>query len=78
MSTVADQYLFRISVQSGVRSGRPCIQNTCVTVQEIFRWLASGATEEQILNDYPYLERDDFKAIFAYATQFPDIKVSGL
>lgn len=36
------------------------------------RWLASGATEEEILNDYPYLDRDDFKAVFAYAAQFPD------
>jgi uncharacterized protein (DUF433 family) len=36
-------------------------------VQEILKWLASGATEEEILGDYPYLEKDDFKAVFAYA-----------
>jgi uncharacterized protein (DUF433 family) len=29
------------------------------------RWLASGATEDEILSDYPYLDRDDFKLVFA-------------
>jgi uncharacterized protein (DUF433 family) len=42
------------------------------------RWLASGATEEEILNDYPYLEKDDFKAVFAYAAQFPDPRIAAL
>lgn len=65
-------YLSRIAIKPGVRSGRPCIRDTRVTVQEVLRWLAGGATEEEILSDYPYLERDDFKAVFAYAAQFPD------
>jgi uncharacterized protein (DUF433 family) len=30
-------------------------------------WLAAGATQEQILEDYPDLEVDDFRAVFAYA-----------
>lgn len=65
-------YLARIVIRPGVRSGRPCIRDTRITVQEVLRWLADGATEEQILTDYPYLESDDFKAVFAYAAQFPD------
>lgn len=65
-------YLSRIVIRPGVRSGRPCIRDTRITVQEVLRWLAGGATEEEILSDYPYLESDDFKAVFAYAAQFPD------
>jgi uncharacterized protein (DUF433 family) len=45
------------------------VRDTRITVQEILRWLASGATEEEILLDYPYLTKDDFKAVFAYAAE---------
>ena len=53
MSALVNPYLSRIRIQAGVRSGKPCIRHTRITVQEVLRWLASGATEEQILNDYP-------------------------
>lgn len=72
MSASVNPYLSRITVKPGVRSGRPCIRDTRITVQEVLRWLAAGATEDQILSDYPYLEKDDFKAVFAYAAQFSD------
>ena len=32
--------------------------------------LASGMTEDEILDEYPYLERADFQAVYAYASQF--------
>jgi uncharacterized protein (DUF433 family) len=79
MSTPTIPDLSRINSKPGVRSGRPCVRDTRITVQEILRWLASGVTEEDILSDYPYLERDDFKAVFAYsAAQFPKARVSAL
>ncbi len=78
MSASPNPYLSRVTITSGVRSGKPCIRDTRITVQEILRWLAAGASEKQILDDYPYLEPDDFKAVFAYAAQFPDARVSGL
>lgn len=74
MDAAANPYLSRIVVSPGVRSGRPCVRDTRITVQEILAWLASGATEDEILSDYPYLVKDDFKAVFAYAAQFPDPK----
>jgi len=77
MSAVVNPYLSRVTIRAGVRSGQPCIRDTRITVQEVLRRLASGATEDQILNDYPYLERDDFRAVFAYAAQFPAARVSG-
>jgi len=78
MNAAVNPYLDRISIKPDVRSGRPCIRDTRVTVQEVLRWLASGATEEEILNDYPYLSSDDFRAVFAYAAQFPDPRTASL
>jgi uncharacterized protein (DUF433 family) len=78
MNAEDNPYLVRIVVRPDVRSGRPCVRDTRITVQEILRWLASGATEEQILDDYPYLEKDDFRAVFAYAAQFPDPRIPAL
>jgi uncharacterized protein (DUF433 family) len=78
MDTLAKPYLSRIVIKPEVRSGRPCIRDTRVTVQEVLRWLASGATEDEILSDYPYLDRDDFRAVFAYAAQFPDPRTAAL
>jgi uncharacterized protein (DUF433 family) len=74
---MVNPYLDRIVARPGVRSGRPCVRDTRITVQEILRWLASGATQDEILSEYPYLEKDDFKAVFAYAAQFPDPRAAG-
>ncbi len=60
MNASANPYPARIVSKPGVRSGRPCVRDTRITVQEILRWLASGTTEDEILNDYPYLDTDDF------------------
>jgi uncharacterized protein (DUF433 family) len=78
MDATVNPYLSRIMIQPGVRSGRPCIRDTRITVQEVLRWLASGATEEEILGDYPYLNKDDFRAVFAYSAQFPDPRTASL
>jgi len=67
MNTAVNPYLSRIVVNPEVRSGRPCVRDTRITVQEILRWLASGATEQEILTDYPYLNSDDLKVVFPYA-----------
>jgi uncharacterized protein (DUF433 family) len=39
-------------------------------VWDVLDMLASGMTENEILGDYPYLENADFKAVYAYASQF--------
>lgn len=78
MNLVVQPDLSRIVVKEGVRSGRLCIRDTRITVQEILRWLASGATESEILADYPYLDKDDFRAVFAYASQYPDPRTAAL
>lgn len=59
--------LDRISVVEGQRSGQPCIRGLRVTVWDVLDMLASGMTEAEILDEYPYLEKADFPAVYAYA-----------
>ena len=56
-----------ITMEPGKRSGKPCIRGLRVTVQDVLDWLASGMTTEDILLDYPELQRDDVLACLAYA-----------
>ena len=53
----------RITVEPGKRSGKPCIRGLRITVWDVLNWLAAGMTEQQILDDYPELEADDFRAV---------------
>jgi uncharacterized protein (DUF433 family) len=59
----------RITIEPGKRSGQPCIRGLRITVWEVLGWLASGVKEEQILEDYPELEPDDFLAVFDFAVK---------
>jgi len=61
--------LSRITIVPGQRSGQPCIRELRVTVWDVLDMLASGMTEDDILKDYPYLEKADFPAVYAYASQ---------
>jgi uncharacterized protein (DUF433 family) len=38
-------------------------------IPEILEWLSGGASQQQILGDYPQLEPDDFLAVYAYAAE---------
>ncbi len=59
----------RITIEPGKRSGQPCIRGLRITVWDVLSWLAAGATEQQILADYPELEAADFRAVFEYASR---------
>lgn len=59
--------LERITVEPGKMGGRPCIRGMRIRVTDILEMLAGGATQEQILADYPYLEAEDIRASLAYA-----------
>jgi uncharacterized protein (DUF433 family) len=61
--------LSRIAILPGQRSGQPCIRGLRVTVWDVLDMLASGMTEDEIVSDYPYLEKADFPAVYAYAAQ---------
>jgi len=47
--------------------GLPCIRDTRVTVTAVLGQLAAGRTIDEVLHDYPYLERDDVLAALEFA-----------
>ncbi len=60
-------HLNRITQDPRVLGGKPCIRGLRVSVGTIVGLLASGHSHEDILKEYPYLERDDIPAALAYA-----------
>lgn len=56
-----------ITIEPGKRGGRPCIRGMRITVYDVFSYLAAGMTEQQILEDFPYLTSEDIHACYAYA-----------
>ena len=59
--------LQRITIEEGKLGGRPCIRGMRIRVQDVLEMLAGGASSEEILRDFPYLEADDIRAVLAYA-----------
>jgi uncharacterized protein (DUF433 family) len=57
----------RITIVAGVRSGKPCIKGTRITVYDILEYLAGGMTEQQNLADFPNLTSEDIRACLAFA-----------
>jgi uncharacterized protein (DUF433 family) len=57
----------RITVDPEVRSGKPCIKGTRITVYDILEYLAGGMSEDAILGDFPDLVREDIRAVLAFA-----------
>ena len=51
-----------INTATEIRSGKPCIRDTRVTVTDVLEYLAGGMSENEILRDFPYLTRDDIRA----------------
>jgi uncharacterized protein (DUF433 family) len=59
-------HLERITVDPAICHGKPTVRGTRMTVQTILELLASPMTFDEILTDYPYLERDDLLAALEY------------
>jgi uncharacterized protein (DUF433 family) len=56
-----------ITTEPGKRSGKPCIRGMRITVYDVLSYLASGMTCEEILEDFPYLIKEDILACLSYA-----------
>ena len=59
--------LERITFNNNILCGKPLIRGLRISVEMILELLAKGATEEEILEDYPHLEPDDLRAALLYA-----------
>lgn len=64
-----DNLLSRISIDPNICFGKPCIRGHRIWVSLILDLLAGGATIEEVLEEYPGLERDDILACIAYGAE---------
>lgn len=58
-----------VTIEPGKRSGKPCIRGMRITVYDVLSYLASGMTYEELLDDFPYLTKEDIIACLSYAAQ---------
>ncbi len=56
-----------ITIEPGKRGGKPTIRGLRITVSDVLEYLASGMSEQQILNDFPDLTSDDISACLSFA-----------
>lgn len=56
-----------ITIEPGKRGGKPCLRGMRITVYGVLEYLASGMSQQEILNDFPYLTEEDIRACLAYA-----------
>jgi uncharacterized protein (DUF433 family) len=65
----------RIQTDPGVRSGQPTLRGMRITVKDVLGFLSAGMTLDEILSEYPYLERKDILAALEYAAETVPDKV---
>jgi uncharacterized protein (DUF433 family) len=63
----------RITSDPAICHGKPCIRGLRYPVESVLEWLAAGMAIEEILADYPDLERDDILAALGYAARLARI-----
>jgi uncharacterized protein (DUF433 family) len=59
----------RIVLNPEIRFGRPTVRGTRITVGDVLSYLASGMTEDEVLQDFPQLAREDIRACLAFAAE---------
>lgn len=65
-------YMGRITIEPGKCGGRPCIRGYRLRVKDVLELLAHGASWEEILQDYPFLAREDIQACLDFAAAQSD------
>ncbi len=68
-SGMSEGWRSRITTEPGKRGGKPCIRGMRITVYDVFSYLASGMTVQEVLEDFPYLTPEDIQACFAFAAE---------
>jgi uncharacterized protein (DUF433 family) len=62
----------RISVDPAICGGRPAVAGTRMRVSDVLDMLAGGASEAEILGDFPYIALDDIRACLRFAARSAD------
>jgi uncharacterized protein (DUF433 family) len=65
-------FLDRITINPAQCGGRPCIRGMRMRVKDLLDLLAAGISTEEILRDYPYLEKEDIQAVLEFAAAQSD------
>ena len=60
-------YSKTIVIDPAIRSGKPCIRGTRITVTDVLEYLASGMTEDAIVQDFPEISKASIHACLAFA-----------
>ena len=60
-------YAAYISVNPNIRFGKPCINGTRISVYDVLSWLASGMSIEEIISDFPQLNKEQILACLSFA-----------
>ena len=58
----------RITIDENICSGKPTIRGKRIAVQTVLEFLSAGESVEEVLRQYPSLEREDIKACLEFAT----------
>ena len=66
-SNTMEKFIEQITINPEIRFGKPCIKGTRIAVGDIFMWLSSGMTYEEILDDFPVLTQENIFAALAFA-----------
>lgn len=72
-----EEWRQRISVNKDICHGKACIDGTRISVAVIVDNIAAGQTVEQILENYPSLEKEDIQAALHYAAELTRERVIG-
>ena len=66
--------LARITIDPQICHGKPCVRGLRYPVEFLLELLSAGTTAEQVLADYPDLEPDDLRAVYAYAARLSQVQ----
>jgi uncharacterized protein (DUF433 family) len=62
-------FVDRVTLKAGVCGGRPCVRDTRIEIAVVLDGLAEGLTEQELIDHYPQLTREDIHAALAYAAE---------
>lgn len=60
-------YTAYISINPNIRFGKPCVTGTRISVYDVLSWLASGMSSEEIIDDFPHLNKEQILACLSFA-----------
>ena len=62
-----------ISINSEIRSGKPCLIGTRITISDVLSYLASGMSFSEIIEDFPQLDNEKILAVLSFAAHRENI-----